>query len=59
MSSGTIDKNKLFYLTSRGLSEEDAKKLIIKSNFKKVLDNIFDEEIKNEINDIINRKIDD
>ena len=57
MSSGKIDKNKLFYLMSKGIDEEEAKRLIIKANFKKVLDNILDDSIKNEIEDIINKRI--
>lgn len=48
VSSGKIDSNKLFYLMSRSLSEEDAKKLIIKSNFNNILSEI-PEEIREEI----------
>ena len=57
MSSGKIDKDKLFYLESRGIDEEEAKRLIVKANFKKVLDNINNESIKKEIEDIINKRI--
>ena len=57
MSSGKIDVEKLFYLMSKGISEEDTKKLIIKSNFKIVLDNILDDSIKTEIEEIINEII--
>ena len=57
MSSGKIDKNRLFYLMSKGIDEEEAIRLIIKANFKKVLDNILDDQIKEEIENIINKKI--
>lgn len=57
MSSGKIDSEKLFYLMSKGISEEEAKRLIIKANFKIVLDNILDSSIKNEIEEIINERI--
>ena len=57
MSSGKIDSQKLFYLMSKGISEEEAKKLIIKANFKIVLDNILDENIKTEIEEIIDERI--
>lgn len=57
MSSGKIDVEKIFYLMSKGISEEEAKKLIIKSNFKIVLDNILDDSIKTEIEEIINERI--
>ena len=57
MSSGKIDVEKIFYLMSKGISEEDAKKLIINANFKIVLDNILDDSIKTEIEEIINEII--
>ena len=57
MSSGKIDTEKLFYLMSKGISEKEAKKLIIKANFKTVLDNILDSDIKQEIEDIIDERI--
>ena len=39
-STGKLDENKLFYLMSRGLSETDAKKLIIEASLRPVLDQI-------------------
>lgn len=57
MSSGKIDSEKLFYLMSKGISEEEAKKLIIKASFKAVLDNILDKDIKQEIEEIIDERI--
>lgn len=40
VSTGKIDENKLFYLMSRGLDEDNAKKLIMFSNFNKILNKI-------------------
>ena len=57
MSSGKIDNEKLFYLMSKGISEEEAKKLIIKANFKIVLDYILNNDIINEIEEIIDERI--
>lgn len=45
VSSGTVDKEKLFYLMSRGISKKDSEKLIIMSKFNQILNNIPSEEI--------------
>lgn len=52
VSSGTIDKSKLFYLMSRGFSEKEAKRIIIKSNFNEIINNTPDD-IHDEINALI------
>ena len=57
VSSGKIDKNKLFYLMSRGLSEGEAKRLVINANFAQVLKNINDENIKTEILELIEKEV--
>lgn len=59
LSSGKIDEDKLFYLMCRGLSKKESILLIVKSNFKPILDNIFDDNIKNEVINIIDKKIGD
>ena len=56
VSTGTLDKNKLFYLMSHGIDESEATKLIIKSNFNSVINNI-PETIKEEISDYIDSYI--
>ncbi len=58
VSSGKIDKNKLFYLMSRGLSEQESKKLIINANFNSIINNLIDDSTKEEIFKIIDKKID-
>ena len=45
VSSGTVDKEKLFYLMSRGISKKDSEKLIIMSKFNQILNNIPSPEI--------------
>ena len=52
VSSGKLDNNKLFYLMSRGLSKNEATKMLISSNLYKVINNI-PLEIKNEIEDLL------
>ncbi len=39
-NAGTVDENKLFYLMSRGFSEAEAKKLIIRASFSSVFDQL-------------------
>ena len=39
-SAGQINFNQLFYLMSRGLSEKEAKKLIVESSFRPIVDDI-------------------
>ena len=46
VSTGKIDNEQLFYIMSRGISEEDAKKLIINANFNNIINNINDKKIK-------------
>ena len=48
-SAGRIEDDKLFYIMSRGISEKDAMKLIVKAKFNKIIETIKDEEIKEKI----------
>lgn len=45
-SSGKPSPSKLFYLMSRGLSEKEAKRLLVEASFTPVLDNISSELLK-------------
>lgn len=56
-SAGKIDESKLFYLMSRGFSEKEAKKLIIEAAFNPVLDFIPAKEIREDILDLIKRRL--
>ncbi len=49
VSSGKIDEAKLFYIMTKGISYEDAKKLIVKANFSNIIREIKDEELQKEI----------
>jgi len=53
VASGKIDEGKLFYLMSRGLSYQDAKKLIIKANFNGIINKITDKTLVEEVLKII------
>ncbi|MBR2712894.1 MAG: SufD family Fe-S cluster assembly protein [Bacilli bacterium] len=44
VSTGKVDEDKLFYLTSKGIDEEEAKRLIMLGNFNKVLDRVDNKE---------------
>ena len=57
-AAGKIEDDKLFYIMSRGLSEKDAMKLIVKAKFNKVLETIIDEKLKDEIVDEIDKRLD-
>ena len=55
VSSGKIDKSKLFYLMTKGLSEKDSQKLIVKANFSKIINKIQNEDLENKIIEIIDK----
>lgn len=48
-SIGSINKEDLFYLMSRGMTQEEASKIIVMGYVKPILDHINNEEIKKEI----------
>lgn len=56
-SAGRIDEGRLFYLMSRGFSEKEAKKLIVESSFRPVIDLIAVEELRERIQNIIEDKL--
>lgn len=57
-SAGKIEDDKLFYIMSRGISEKDAMKLIVKAKFNKILETIKDEDLKEEIVEEIDKRLD-
>lgn len=57
VSAGQIDKSQLFYIMSRGLSEKEAKKLIVESSFKPIIDKIPFEDLRFEVNNDIERRL--
>lgn len=48
-ASGKVDEKSLFYIMSRGFSENEAIKLIVRARFNKIIERIKDEEIKENI----------
>lgn len=59
VSVGKIDESKLFYLMSRGLDLMDAQRLIVEASFNPVLDRIADEALKEEIGEVLQRRLGD
>lgn len=57
VSAGQIDKTKLFYIMSRGLSEKEAKKLMVESSFRPIINRIPFEDLRTEINSDIERRL--
>ena len=56
-SVGQIDKEKLFYMQSRGIDEAEAKNIIIAGFFDPIISEIQDESIKNKLSKIIHEKM--
>lgn len=56
-SAGQINESQLFYLMSRGLSEREAKKLIIEGTFKPIVDKIPLEDLREIIDNEIERRL--
>ena len=56
-SAGRIDKDMLFYITSRGFNHNEAKRIIIESKIKPILDHIKDEGLVSEILEEIRERI--
>lgn len=56
-SVGRIDEKKLLYLMSRGISEEKAKKIVVESAFRPVIDQIDHDQIKKDLYEQLERRI--
>lgn len=57
-SAGKIGEKELFYIMSRGFELKEAMKLMVRAKFNKILENIQDEELRNEIVEEINKRLD-
>ena len=57
-NSGKIDEDQLFYLMSRGLSEGEAKKLLLEAWFHPVLDNIPSDILKEQVSRYVKERLD-
>lgn len=56
-SVGKVDQDKLFYLQSRGLSEIDAKKLLLEAKFAPAVEEIPDKEICDRVRAYLERSV--
>lgn len=57
-SAGKIGEKELFYIMSRGFELKEAMKLMVRARFNKILENIKNEKLKEEILNEIDRRID-
>lgn len=56
-AAGKVDKKELFYLMSRGLTEEEAKTLLVMARFHPVMDHLENPEIKNKVECLVHQKL--
>lgn len=56
-SAGKIDEKELFYIMSRGFELKDAIKLMVKAKFNKILENIKNEELREQILNEIDKRM--
>lgn len=56
-AAGKVQSRELFYIMSRGFTEKEAKTMLVKARFQKVIDNITSEKIRNEILQEIDNRI--
>lgn len=57
-ATGKVDNQELFYIMTRGISEKEAKKIIIKAKFNSVIQEIKEEEIQRLILEEVDRRLD-
>ena len=57
VSTGKIDITKLFYLMAKGISEEEAKRLILFANYQQIINNIENKETREKLVEEINKRI--
>lgn len=57
-SAGRLDPKELFYIMSRGIEEKGAIKLMVRAKFNKILENINSENLRKEILNKIDEKLD-
>ncbi len=57
-SAGRVAEKELFYIMTRGFNYKDAMKLMVRAKFNKILEQIKDENLRNEILERIDKRID-
>ncbi len=58
-SVGQVDQNQLYYLMSRGIDKEQAQRLVIRGFLGPVLEDIPLPEVRQEMIEVIERKLED
>ena len=58
-SVGRLDESKLYYLRSRGLSESQARRLMVDARFAPAIEKIPLEELRTEVRETVARRLDD
>ncbi len=56
-ASGQVDLGQVFYLMSRGFEKQEAIKLLVKAKYYEILDKIYDDDLRNEIIEEIDRRL--
>ncbi|WP_100064970.1 SufB/SufD family protein [Miniphocaeibacter massiliensis] len=56
-SAGQVDESILFYIMSRGFSEQEAKRMIVEASFRPIVDEIKNEELKKFVLDSLDSKL--
>ena len=57
-ATGKVDEKALFYIMTRGISEKEAKKMIVKAKFNSVIQGIKEETVQNLILEEVDRRLD-
>ena len=57
-SAGRVGEKELFYIMSRGFNKKESMKLMVKAKFNKILENIENQQLKNEIEQEIDKRLD-
>ena len=57
-SAGKVGEKELFYIMSRGFDKKEAMKLMVRAKYNKILDNIKNDELKEEILHEIDKRLD-
>ena len=57
-AAGKVGEKELFYIMSRGFNFKEAMKLIVKAKFNKIIENISNERLKEEILEEIDKRLD-
>ena len=57
-AAGKVGEKRTFYIMSRGFNFKEAMKLIVKAKFNKIIENIINERLKEEILEEIDKRLD-